>query len=83
GRSTLLQEFSLYTDDAEATGATTRVEVRVEVDWREHHKLLKLIFPVILSNAKNPRAKRSPARPALPSANITPERPLLSSTSRR
>ncbi|MDP9070136.1 MAG: hypothetical protein M3N68_02380 [Actinomycetota bacterium] len=52
GRSTLLQEFSLYACDPEATGTPTRVEVRVEVDWREHHKLLKLIFPVNLSMAE-------------------------------
>ena len=52
GRSTLLQEFCLYACDAVATGAPTRVEVRVEMDWREHHKLLKLIFPISLRMAE-------------------------------
>jgi alpha-mannosidase len=37
--STLVQEFLLYRNRRE-------VEVRVTVDWREHHAMLKLAFPV-------------------------------------
>jgi len=39
GRSTLVQDFTLYAD-------LEPVEVRVTVDWREQQKLLKLQFPV-------------------------------------
>jgi len=40
--SRLIQEFSLY-------ALSDRVEVKVQVDWREQHKLLKLRFPVRVS----------------------------------
>lgn len=46
GRSTLIQEFTLYRE-------IDRVDVRVLVDWREHFKALKLRFPV---NVNLPRA---------------------------
>lgn len=39
GASTLAQDFTLYDDLAQ-------IDVRVSVDWRERHKLLKLRFPV-------------------------------------
>jgi alpha-mannosidase len=44
--STLQQDFILYHDRAD-------VEVRVKLDWREKHKMLKLSFPV---NVNNPKA---------------------------
>jgi alpha-mannosidase len=43
--STLRQDFILYNDRAD-------VEVRVKLDWREKHKMLKLSFPVNVSNPK-------------------------------
>ena len=39
GASTLAQDFTLYDD-------LPQIDVRVSVDWRERHKLLKLRFPV-------------------------------------
>ncbi|NLO82394.1 MAG: alpha-mannosidase [Clostridiales bacterium] len=44
--STLRQDFIIYRDKAE-------VEVRVKLDWREKHKMLKLSFPV---NVEEPTA---------------------------
>lgn len=44
--STLRQDFIIYRDKEE-------IEVRVKLDWREKHKMLKLSFPV---NVENPRA---------------------------
>jgi alpha-mannosidase len=44
--STLRQDFTIYRDKAE-------VEVRVKLDWKEKHKMLKLSFPV---NVENPTA---------------------------
>lgn len=40
-RSILVQDFSMYRD-------LDLIEVKVMVDWREQHKLLKLVFPVNL-----------------------------------
>jgi len=45
-QSTLQQDFILYNDRPE-------VDVRVKLDWREKHKLLKLSFPV---NVESPQA---------------------------
>lgn len=44
--STLQQDFILYNDRPD-------IEVRVKLDWREKHKLLKLSFPV---NVEDPKA---------------------------
>ncbi len=41
-RFTVTQTFTLHAGDA------LRVDVGVEVDWREHHTMLKLAFPVNL-----------------------------------
>lgn len=41
GNSVLIQDFSLYQD-------LPFVEVRLSLDWRERHKLLKLAFPAQL-----------------------------------
>jgi len=43
--STLRQDFIVYRDKKE-------IEVRVKLDWREKHKMLKLSFPV---NVEDPR----------------------------
>ncbi len=40
-RSVLVQDFSMYRD-------LDLIEVKAMVDWREQHKLLKLVFPVNL-----------------------------------
>jgi alpha-mannosidase len=42
GRSTLVQDFTLYRD-------LDRLDVAVAVDWHEQYKLLKLHFPVALT----------------------------------
>ena len=42
--STLIQEFSMYPD-------LDQIDVRLTVDWREQHKMLKLRFPVNLQDA--------------------------------
>lgn len=44
--SILQQDFTLYHNMAD-------IEVKVKIDWREKHKMLKLSFPV---NVDNPRA---------------------------
>lgn len=44
GSSRLIQDFSLYAQSA-------WVEVKVRVDWREQHKMLKLRFPVNVQQA--------------------------------
>jgi alpha-mannosidase len=44
--SVLRQEFIMYRDRPD-------IEVRVKLDWREKHKMLKLSFPL---NIKNPQA---------------------------
>ncbi|HEY5586529.1 MAG TPA: glycoside hydrolase family 38 C-terminal domain-containing protein, partial [Ruminiclostridium sp.] len=44
--STLQQDFIMYNDRSE-------IEVRVKLDWRETHKMLKLSFPV---NVESPKA---------------------------
>lgn len=41
GRSRLIQDFTLYRD-------LNRIDVKVELDWREQFRLLKLLFPVNL-----------------------------------
>jgi alpha-mannosidase len=46
GESVLTQEFVLY-DGAED------LEVQVTVDWREKHKILKLAFPVAVTNPRS------------------------------
>ncbi len=46
GASTLIQEFSLYADQA-------RVDVKVTVDWHEHFKMLKLRFPANVDRAQS------------------------------
>ena len=43
GESKLIQDFILYRD-------LDFIEVRVQVDWREKHKLLRLVFPVNVLN---------------------------------
>jgi alpha-mannosidase len=43
GSSVLRQDFLLYADRKE-------VEVRVKLDWREQHKMLKLSFPVAVAS---------------------------------
>ncbi len=45
GSSTLVQDFTLYPD-------SDQIDVRVTVDWREQHKVLKLLFPVNLDSFK-------------------------------
>ncbi len=45
GSSTLRQDFILYADKEE-------VEVKVKLDWREEHKMLKLCFPVNVTDRK-------------------------------
>lgn len=45
GSSRLVQEFTLY-------ARLDRIDVNVEVDWREKHKLLKLRFPVNVDSAR-------------------------------
>jgi alpha-mannosidase len=45
GFSRLVQEFTLY-------AGLDRIDVQVEVDWREKHKMLKLRFPVNVDSAK-------------------------------
>lgn len=44
-RSILRQDFILYRDRAD-------IEVHVKLDWREEHKMLKLSFPVHVTNPK-------------------------------
>jgi len=44
-RSTLVQEFAMYND-------LDSIEVSVNVDWREEHKMLKLRFPVNVEHMK-------------------------------
>lgn len=44
-QSTLRQDFILYRN-------RKSVEVRVKLDWREQHKMLKLSFPVQVANPK-------------------------------
>ncbi len=44
-QSTLRQDFIIYRDKAE-------VDVKVKLDWREKHKMLKLAFPVNVSSPK-------------------------------
>lgn len=39
GNSRLIQDFSMYPDQ-------DQIDVQVTVDWREHFKMLKLIFPM-------------------------------------
>ncbi|NSW53209.1 MAG: alpha-mannosidase [Anaerolineae bacterium] len=46
GHSSVTQDFTLYK-------AMPRIDVRVQVDWQEQHKMLKLQFPV---NVENPTA---------------------------
>ncbi|MDF2814821.1 MAG: alpha-mannosidase, partial [Paenibacillus sp.] len=41
GKSTLIQDFTMYKD-------LDYIDVKVTVDWREHFKMLKLVFPVNL-----------------------------------
>lgn len=41
GSSRLVQDFTMYPEG-------DRIDVRVTVDWREHFKLLKLVFPLNL-----------------------------------
>ncbi|WP_052487001.1 alpha-mannosidase [Gordoniibacillus kamchatkensis] len=41
GKSTLVQDFALYRE-------LDYIDVKVTVDWREHFKMLKLVFPVNL-----------------------------------
>lgn len=41
GRSTLLQDFTLYKE-------LDYIDVKVTVDWREQFKMLKLVFPINL-----------------------------------
>jgi len=43
GESKLIQDFILYRD-------LDFIEVRVQVDWREKHKLLRLVFPINVLN---------------------------------
>lgn len=43
--SILQQDFMLFNDRPD-------IEIRVKLDWREKHKMLKLSFPVNLENAK-------------------------------
>jgi alpha-mannosidase len=45
GASRLVQEFTLY-------AGLDRIDVNVEVDWHEKHKMLKLRFPVNVDSAK-------------------------------
>jgi alpha-mannosidase len=45
GSSRLTQEFTLYT-------GLDRIDVKVEVDWREKQKMLKLRFPVNVDSPK-------------------------------
>jgi alpha-mannosidase len=45
GSSRLVQEFILY-------AGLERIDVNVEVDWREKHKMLKLRFPVNVDSAR-------------------------------
>nr|WP_269432444.1 alpha-mannosidase [Paenibacillus sp. VKM B-2647] len=45
GRSTIIQEFSMYRE-------LDYIDVKVTVDWREHFKMLKLVFPVNLMMTK-------------------------------
>lgn len=39
GNSKLVQDFAMYRD-------LDKIDVKVTVDWREHFKMLKLVFPV-------------------------------------
>jgi alpha-mannosidase len=41
GNSKIVQDFSMYRD-------LEQIDVKVTVDWREHFKMLKLVFPVNL-----------------------------------
>lgn len=43
--SKLIQDFTVY-------AKLDRIDVRVEVDWHEHHKMLKLRFPMNLNHMK-------------------------------
>jgi alpha-mannosidase len=43
--STLIQDFTVYK-------MMDRIDVRVVVDWHEHHKMLKIRFPMNLNNMK-------------------------------
>lgn len=43
GGSWLLQDISLYND-------LPRVEVRLEVDWHERHRMARLVFPLAVSD---------------------------------
>jgi alpha-mannosidase len=45
GRSTMIQDFCLYRE-------LDQIEVKVRLDWREQHKVLKLRFPVNVSHMK-------------------------------
>ena len=45
GRSRLVQSFCLYRD-------LNYIEIKVQLDWREQHKALKIRFPVNLSHMK-------------------------------
>ncbi|WP_123040253.1 alpha-mannosidase [Cohnella candidum] len=45
GRSTLVQDFTMYRD-------LNYIDVKVTVDWREHFKALKLVFPMNLQFTK-------------------------------
>jgi len=46
GNSVVIQDFCLYKD-------LNYVEVNVKLDWHEKHKMLKLSFPLNLSNPKS------------------------------
>ncbi|MCU0521956.1 MAG: glycosyl hydrolase-related protein [Anaerolineae bacterium] len=51
GNSTLVQDFTLHAA-ADRRCDLDRIDVHVTVDWHEHHKLLKLRFPVAVHGYK-------------------------------
>jgi alpha-mannosidase len=46
GSSTLATDYLLYEDE------DTPLEIRFELDWREHHKLLRLTYPLVLERPR-------------------------------